>query len=96
MKSDEKVPSQVIAGWTEALQLMVEGDHWEIYVPSELARWKTHNATHNVHNNWTCGLTDGLETLQLALTRRMVSVARGGRSREMPRWCLRCLASHFA
>ena len=21
---------------------MVEGDHWEIYVPSELAWWKTH------------------------------------------------------
>ncbi|CAJ1381233.1 unnamed protein product [Effrenium voratum] len=30
-------PSQVIAGWTEALQLMVEGDHWELYIPSELA-----------------------------------------------------------
>ena len=26
-------PNQVIKGWTEALQLMVEGDHWEIYVP---------------------------------------------------------------
>mmetsp|Transcript_38506 Transcript_38506/g.42575 ORF Transcript_38506/g.42575 Transcript_38506/m.42575 type:complete len:245 (-) Transcript_38506:66-800(-) len=30
-------PDQVIAGWTEALQLMVEGDKWELYVPSELA-----------------------------------------------------------
>ncbi len=27
----------VIAGWIEALQLMHEGDHWEIYVPSDLA-----------------------------------------------------------
>lgn len=29
--------SQVIAGWTEALQLMVEGDKWEVYIPGELA-----------------------------------------------------------
>ncbi|WP_111641575.1 FKBP-type peptidyl-prolyl cis-trans isomerase [Marinimicrobium alkaliphilum] len=27
----------VIAGWTEALQLMSEGDKWEIYIPSDLA-----------------------------------------------------------
>lgn len=27
----------VIAGWIEALQLMKQGDHWEIYVPSDLA-----------------------------------------------------------
>jgi len=29
-------PSQVIKGWTEAMQLMVEGDKWELYVPSHL------------------------------------------------------------
>lgn len=29
--------SQVIPGWTEALQLMSEGAVWEIYVPSDLA-----------------------------------------------------------
>ena len=29
-------PSQVIAGWTEAMQLMVEGDKWEMYIPSNL------------------------------------------------------------
>ena len=29
--------NQVIAGWTEALQLMKEGDQWELYIPSELA-----------------------------------------------------------
>lgn len=29
-------PNQVIAGWTEAMQLMVEGDKWEMYIPSEL------------------------------------------------------------
>ena len=23
-------------GWTEAMQLMVEGDKWEMYIPSEL------------------------------------------------------------
>lgn len=27
----------VIAGWTEALQLMKEGDEWELYIPSNLA-----------------------------------------------------------
>ena len=30
-------PNQVISGWTEAMQLMVEGDKWEMYIPSELA-----------------------------------------------------------
>lgn len=28
--------SQVIAGWTEALQLMCEGDEWELYIPYNL------------------------------------------------------------
>ena len=27
----------VIAGWTEALQLMKVGDKWRLFVPSELA-----------------------------------------------------------
>ena len=30
-------PNQVIKGWTEAMQLMKEGDKWELYIPSELA-----------------------------------------------------------
>ncbi len=30
-------PNQVIKGWTEAMQLMVTGDKWELYIPSELA-----------------------------------------------------------
>ena len=29
--------TQVIPGWTEALQLMKEGDQWELYIPSNLA-----------------------------------------------------------
>ena len=29
-------PNQVIAGWTEAMQLMVQGDKWEMYIPSRL------------------------------------------------------------
>ncbi len=29
--------SQVISGWTEALQLMSEGDKWRLYLPPELA-----------------------------------------------------------
>ncbi|GBG23839.1 Peptidyl-prolyl cis-trans isomerase [Hondaea fermentalgiana] len=30
-------PNQVIRGWTEAMQLMVEGDKLELYIPSDLA-----------------------------------------------------------
>merc|ERR1712194_663021 len=30
-------PNQVIKGWTEAMQLMVEGDKWEMYIPMGLA-----------------------------------------------------------
>ena len=30
-------PTQVIKGWTEALQLMKEGDKWEVYIPYNLA-----------------------------------------------------------
>ena len=26
-------PNQVTKGWTEAMQLMVEGDKWETYIP---------------------------------------------------------------
>tara|TARA_B110000459_G_C16618929_1_gene500525 strand:- start:4269 stop:4577 length:309 start_codon:yes stop_codon:yes gene_type:complete len=29
--------SEVIAGWTEALQLMKTGSTWELYIPSNLA-----------------------------------------------------------
>ena len=29
--------NQVIPGWVEALQLMVPGDKWRLYIPSELA-----------------------------------------------------------
>jgi FKBP-type peptidyl-prolyl cis-trans isomerase FklB len=29
--------NQVIAGWTEALQLMPEGSKWELYIPYQLA-----------------------------------------------------------
>jgi FKBP-type peptidyl-prolyl cis-trans isomerase len=29
--------SGVISGWTEALQLMKEGDKWELYIPYDLA-----------------------------------------------------------
>lgn len=30
-------PSQVIPGWTEAMQLMAEGDKWKLYIPYDLA-----------------------------------------------------------
>ena len=29
--------NKVIQGWTEALQLMRRGDHWQLFIPSELA-----------------------------------------------------------
>jgi FKBP-type peptidyl-prolyl cis-trans isomerase FklB len=32
----EFAPADVVKGWTEALQLMVEGDIWELFVPPEL------------------------------------------------------------
>jgi len=30
-------PNQVIKGWTEIMQMMVEGDKFELYIPSDLA-----------------------------------------------------------
>ena len=39
----------VIKGWIEILQLMRKGDHWKVYIPSELAygpagKWCCHSA----------------------------------------------------
>jgi FKBP-type peptidyl-prolyl cis-trans isomerase FklB len=31
----------VIAGWTEVLQLMKEGDKWQVYIPPKLAYGET-------------------------------------------------------
>ena len=36
-KPTEFAPNQVIAGWAEAMQLMKEGDKWELVIPSEIA-----------------------------------------------------------
>jgi len=30
-------PNQVIKGWTEAMQLMVEGDKWRLHIPYDIA-----------------------------------------------------------
>ncbi len=32
--------SGVIKGWTEALQLMKEGDKWKLYIPYDLGLWR--------------------------------------------------------
>ena len=34
-------PNQVIKGWTEAMQLMVEGDKWELYIPPRCTLGRT-------------------------------------------------------
>jgi hypothetical protein len=39
-------PNQVVAGWTEAMQLMKEGDKWELYLPSELAYGNSQRGAH--------------------------------------------------
>lgn len=39
-------PNQVIKGWTEAMQLMKEGDKWELYIPSELAYGDSQRGQH--------------------------------------------------
>ena len=36
MKPMEFPVNRVIAGWTEALQLMKEGDKWKLFIPAEL------------------------------------------------------------
>jgi hypothetical protein len=36
-KPVEFIPGQLIKGWHEALQYMVEGDKWEIFIPPRLA-----------------------------------------------------------
>ena len=36
-KAEPLLAATVIPGWTEALQLMKEGDQWELYIPSNLA-----------------------------------------------------------
>ena len=42
--------NRVIKGWTEALQLMQEGDKWEVYIPPELG-YGTRGAGRNIPAN---------------------------------------------
>ena len=37
-------PNQVIRGWTEAMQMMVEGDKWELYIPPRCASIRVRTA----------------------------------------------------
>merc|ERR1719162_664749 len=39
-------PNQVVKGWTEAMQLMHEGDKWQLFLPSELAYGESQRGPH--------------------------------------------------
>ena len=39
-------PFQVVKGWTEAMQLMAEGDKWQLFLPSELAYGDSQRGEH--------------------------------------------------
>ena len=49
-------PNQVIKGWTEAMQLMVEGDKWEMYIPYDLA-YGEHGSPPNIPGGATLVFT---------------------------------------
>jgi FKBP-type peptidyl-prolyl cis-trans isomerase FklB len=51
----EFVPANMIQGWTVAMQLMAEGDTWELYVPAQLAYGDAGAGTHTGHTGhaWT-------------------------------------------
>eukprot|EP00966_Prymnesium_polylepis_P303523 7011532-Prymnesium_polylepis.3 len=51
-------PNQVIKGWTEAMQLMKEGDRWELYIPSDLA-YGSAGAGADIPGGAALGLHDG-------------------------------------
>eukprot|EP00747_Dinoflagellata_sp_TGD_P167155 gnl/TRDRNA2_/TRDRNA2_191101_c0_seq1.p1 gnl/TRDRNA2_/TRDRNA2_191101_c0~~gnl/TRDRNA2_/TRDRNA2_191101_c0_seq1.p1 ORF type:complete len:335 (+),score=82.13 gnl/TRDRNA2_/TRDRNA2_191101_c0_seq1:69-1007(+) len=36
-KPEKIIPKEMMSGWREALLLMVEGDKWDLFIPSELA-----------------------------------------------------------
>jgi FKBP-type peptidyl-prolyl cis-trans isomerase FklB len=44
-------PNQVIKGWTEAMQLMVEGDKWELVIPADLAYGASQRGQHITPNS---------------------------------------------
>ena len=44
-------PNQVIKGWTEAMQLMVEGDKWELVIPADLAYGGSQRGQHITPNS---------------------------------------------
>lgn len=52
----------VIKGWTEVLQLMKEGDKWQVYIPSELA-YGVSGAGDNIGSN--CTLIFDIELLEV-------------------------------
>ena len=63
-------PNQVIPGWTEALQMMREGDKWEVFLPYNLA-YGTRGAGSDIPPFAT-----------LVFTMELVKVKGAGRSTE--------------
>ena len=67
-------PNQVIRGWTEALQLMKEGEKWRLVIPSDLA-YGRRGAGGKI-------LPDAALIFEIEL----VSVSAGGASAVLPDW----------
>lgn len=67
-------PSQVIAGWTEALQYMAEGEKWEVYLPPELA-YGSRGAGQEIPPNSTLVFTMELLKVLTGTRQKTVTVA---------------------
>ena len=63
-------PTQVIRGWTEALQLMREGDKWIVYIPYDMA-YGEHGSPPNI---------PGYAPLQFEM--ELLKVKAGGKSAD--------------
>merc|ERR1719356_2222234 len=76
-------PNQVIKGWTEAMQQMVEGDMWEMYIPSEHA-YGERGAGGQIPGGATLVFVMRLEKIKGAKQKRVETVVRVGLFLEVP------------